>query len=38
MTLGGSYHKKSRAHAYSDWIEYHGRAWEVMSHSDYVMY
>ena len=38
MTLGGSYHRKSRAHAYSNRIEYHGRAWKDMSHSDYIVY
>ena len=38
MTLRGSYHKKIRAHEYSDWIEYHGRSWKDMGHNDYVVY
>ena len=35
VTLGGSYCKKNRAHACSDWLEHHGRAWKDGGNTDY---
>ena len=34
VTMGGSYHKKNRVQAYSDWLEHHGRAWKDGGNTD----